>query len=175
MKINYSFLKDELAIAEIRKHKWIESQKSGREIGFASAAIDWVAKYGNDWLVSRLEQAGTDNMFSEKRSYRRIDARIPLQITTSQEKFFSHTKDFNLMGLSCLSLQKPKPDSKVTVVIDFKNRALDKRGKPFVFQSRVQRVSAVKSVDNHIYYKMFLPFTENVRNFLRVNAEALYA
>ena len=50
MKINYSFLKDELALAEIRKHKWLESEKKGCEIGFATAALDWIKKHGLQWL-----------------------------------------------------------------------------------------------------------------------------
>ncbi len=52
----YPFLKDELAIHEIRKHKWIESEKAGREIGFASAAFDWITKYGESWLQFRRER-----------------------------------------------------------------------------------------------------------------------
>ena len=43
---DYSFLKDELALNEIRKHKWIESEKCGCEIGFATAAFDWIKRYG---------------------------------------------------------------------------------------------------------------------------------
>ena len=50
MKEHYSFLQDERAIHEIRKHKWIESEKKGKEIGFATAALDWVRKHGDDWL-----------------------------------------------------------------------------------------------------------------------------
>ena len=46
MENDYSFLKDELALNEIRKHKWIESEKCGREIGFATAAFDWIKRYG---------------------------------------------------------------------------------------------------------------------------------
>ena len=49
----YPFLKDELAINEIRKHKWIESEKAGCEIGFATAAHDWISKYGETWLQFR--------------------------------------------------------------------------------------------------------------------------
>ena len=52
MTEHYSFLNDELALLEIRKHKWIESEKCGREIGFASAALDWIkntARPGNNF------------------------------------------------------------------------------------------------------------------------------
>ena len=42
MYSNYSFLRDELALEEIRKHKWIESEKQQKEVGFATAAVDWI-------------------------------------------------------------------------------------------------------------------------------------
>ena len=56
MKNDYPFLKDQLALQEIYKHKWIESEKAGREIGFASAAVDWITRYGADWLNQRQKQ-----------------------------------------------------------------------------------------------------------------------
>jgi len=49
MSSSFSFLKSKHAVDEIRKHKWIESEKLGREIGFATAALDWIKKYGNSW------------------------------------------------------------------------------------------------------------------------------
>ena len=36
----YSFLKDELALQEIRKHQWLEGEKKGHAVGFATAALD---------------------------------------------------------------------------------------------------------------------------------------
>ena len=62
MEENYSFLRDELALLEIRKHKWIESEKLGREIGFATAARDWINKYGEAWKQFRLETAEAKNI-----------------------------------------------------------------------------------------------------------------
>jgi hypothetical protein len=50
----YPFLKDELVLQEIRKHKWIESEKAGREIGFATAAYDWICRHGEDWLRHQI-------------------------------------------------------------------------------------------------------------------------
>lgn len=35
---------------EIDKHKWIESEKVGKDIGFDTALIDWVTKYRLDWM-----------------------------------------------------------------------------------------------------------------------------
>ncbi|MFH0982919.1 MAG: hypothetical protein V2A79_15465 [Planctomycetota bacterium] len=31
---------------EILKHKWIESEKAGRDIGWERAAVDWLVRFG---------------------------------------------------------------------------------------------------------------------------------
>ena len=38
---------------EILRHKWIESEKAGRDIGFEWALIDWIVKYRSKWRHSR--------------------------------------------------------------------------------------------------------------------------
>ncbi len=35
------------------KHKWIESQKKGKDIGFERALLDWVCKYRDEWKAER--------------------------------------------------------------------------------------------------------------------------
>ncbi len=35
--------------SEIDKHKWIESEKAGHDIGLELAMIDWVMKYKSGW------------------------------------------------------------------------------------------------------------------------------
>ena len=42
---------------EIMKHKWIESEKAGRDIGFERALTDWIIKHRSKWRKSR--QAST--------------------------------------------------------------------------------------------------------------------
>ena len=39
---------------EILKHKWIESEKAGRDIGFDAALVDWTTKYRSGWRRHRL-------------------------------------------------------------------------------------------------------------------------
>ena len=34
---------------EINKHKWIESEKKGTDIGFEEALLDWVSKHRSQW------------------------------------------------------------------------------------------------------------------------------
>lgn len=38
---------------EILKHKWIESEKLGRDIGFEKALVDWVSRYRTAWRRHR--------------------------------------------------------------------------------------------------------------------------
>ncbi len=54
-------LQDERVKEEIDRHKWIESEKAGYDIGFDKAAEDWISRYADEW-----EQANT------KREVRKI-------------------------------------------------------------------------------------------------------
>ena len=42
---------------EILKHKWIESEKAGQDIGFEKALLDWIAKHRSSWREKRLKEA----------------------------------------------------------------------------------------------------------------------
>ena len=44
---------------EILKHKWIESEKQGQDIGFERALIDWICRHRNEWRVYRNCLVGT--------------------------------------------------------------------------------------------------------------------
>ncbi len=46
---------------EIMKHKWIESEKAGRDIGFERALLDWIRNYRDGWRRSRREQLSGKN------------------------------------------------------------------------------------------------------------------
>ena len=41
---------------EILKHKWIESEKVGYDIGFEQALTDWIVKHRAKWRRSRQMQ-----------------------------------------------------------------------------------------------------------------------
>ncbi len=41
---------------EILKHKWIESEKAGRDIGFEQALTDWIVKHRSKWRKQRQAQ-----------------------------------------------------------------------------------------------------------------------
>lgn len=38
---------------EILRHKWIESEKVGHDIGFERALLDWIVKYRAGWRKQR--------------------------------------------------------------------------------------------------------------------------
>ena len=38
---------------EILRHKWIESEKVGHDIGFDKALMEWIIRYRKEWRRSR--------------------------------------------------------------------------------------------------------------------------
>jgi len=46
---------------EIMKHKWIESEKAGYDIGFERALLDWIRNHRDEWKSKReVELARTE-------------------------------------------------------------------------------------------------------------------
>ncbi len=41
---------------EILKHKWIESEKAGADIGFEKALLDWIVKHRSSWRDKRVKE-----------------------------------------------------------------------------------------------------------------------
>jgi hypothetical protein len=50
--------------AEILKHKWIESEKAGKDIGFEKALLDWIVKHRSNWRERRRKEARTQTSAS---------------------------------------------------------------------------------------------------------------
>ena len=50
--------------AEILKHKWIESEKAGKDIGFERALLDWILKHRSNWRERRRKEARTEQAAS---------------------------------------------------------------------------------------------------------------
>ena len=54
-------LKNELlsnreVIDEINRHLWIESEKAGRDVGFETAAEDWIKRFSTAWMQYNMPQ-----------------------------------------------------------------------------------------------------------------------
>ena len=174
MKSNYSFLKDNLAVHEIRKHKWIESEKNGREIGFATAAVDWVKKYGQQWYLFRVSrQEGTDP-FSEKRQFRRFPRKFPLQIKVSNRQIECQTDNINLIGLACTLPVSINTDETADVTILFPQAAEQPTpGKRMRFTTHIARVTNPTALPAKNNCNVFLPFPEEIKNFIREHSDIL--
>jgi hypothetical protein len=41
---------------EVNRHKWIESEKVGYDIGFTKALIDWTIKHKSQWVAERRRE-----------------------------------------------------------------------------------------------------------------------
>jgi hypothetical protein len=46
---------------EILKHKWIESERLGYDIGFERALLDWIRKHRDAWRANRRAQLAAQN------------------------------------------------------------------------------------------------------------------
>ena len=44
---------------EILRHKWIESEKAGHDIGFEKALLDWIVKHRSSWKAQRQREHAT--------------------------------------------------------------------------------------------------------------------
>jgi len=42
---------------EILRHKWIESEKAGHDVGFEKALLDWILKHRSSWRQQRQQGA----------------------------------------------------------------------------------------------------------------------
>jgi hypothetical protein len=49
---------------EVMKHKWIESEKAGTDIGFERALFDWIVKYRSNWRNKRMKEAKAETTAS---------------------------------------------------------------------------------------------------------------
>jgi len=43
---------------EILRHKWLESERLGHDIGFERALLDWIRKHRDSWRAARRAQVG---------------------------------------------------------------------------------------------------------------------
>jgi len=46
-------------VDEILRHKWIESEKAGRDIGFEKALIHWKFNHYTQWRKARFSMKGS--------------------------------------------------------------------------------------------------------------------
>jgi hypothetical protein len=49
-------LRNKKVIEEINRHKWLESEIAGYDIGFEAAAEDWLKRYAPVWVAYHLDK-----------------------------------------------------------------------------------------------------------------------
>lgn len=54
-------------LEEIKKYKWIESEKAGKDIGMERAAREWMAKHFPEWKRYRWNKVIEEAMRTESR------------------------------------------------------------------------------------------------------------
>lgn len=54
---------------EILRHKWIESEKVGHDIGFEQALFDWTIKHRSGWREHRRKEMEFTNFLSPISSF----------------------------------------------------------------------------------------------------------
>ncbi|MDR1788773.1 MAG: DUF4032 domain-containing protein [Opitutaceae bacterium] len=51
---------------EIMRHKWLESERLGHDIGFERALLDWIRKHREGWRAARRGTERTDAAVDRK-------------------------------------------------------------------------------------------------------------
>ncbi|MEI7998817.1 MAG: hypothetical protein WCH62_04865 [Candidatus Omnitrophota bacterium] len=52
-------LRNRKVIAEINRHKWLESEIAGYDIGFEVAAEDWLKKHASAWVKYQVKNSSS--------------------------------------------------------------------------------------------------------------------
>jgi len=50
VQANQKLLKNKKVVDEINRHRWIESERAGHDIGFESASTQWLEKFSKAWM-----------------------------------------------------------------------------------------------------------------------------
>ena len=54
--MNQELLKNKEVVEEINRHRWLESEKAGKDIGFEAAAADWLNRFSAVWMQFHFPQ-----------------------------------------------------------------------------------------------------------------------
>jgi len=107
MKRRFNYLQHEDAVKEILKYRESESEKTGGDIGFASAAIEWIKKHGEEWKKENnmIEDSLTNYLHGivERRAYRRFKTYLPIKICFGGMEFDGLMKKFNHVGVDIIT------------------------------------------------------------------------
>lgn len=112
-------LKDVKIIEEINKHKWIESEKQGRDIGFDVAAIDWVMKYSGQWQRSNPGRCSVSQRYVERREFRRFKWDSYLRLVNEKGLASAKVININFFGILCRVSHRYNTGARLRMHISF--------------------------------------------------------
>lgn len=150
MQDNYHYFSDPRALAEIQKHKWLESQKQGREIGFASAAMDWIKNYGEAWKKIHAVEKKDKRVFIEKRKYRRFNLNQLIKLVKDNVVFLGEGVNLSFFGLMCKVREFLPVGSRVNAYVPIELET----GEKIICPGTVERIIHIKPEK----YELFLKF-----------------
>ena len=58
---NKHLLKNKKAVEEINRHRWIESEKAGYDIGFETASLDWLERFSAAWMQYHMPKRNSSS------------------------------------------------------------------------------------------------------------------
>jgi len=142
MKKRYNYLQDGKAVEEILKHKWIESEKLGRDIGFATAAWDWINKYGQEWKQHHQQkfEQHIQNLedLIERRRYRRFKSELSAKVIRDTKEDSIMIKDINCVDICFLSKTELSEQPTLTLKV-----YSDKSSNPSIFNISLKLTKSV--------------------------------
>lgn len=59
METKEKLLKNKKVIEEINRHRWIESEKAGHDIGFDRASTEWLENFSKAWMDYHMPSKNT--------------------------------------------------------------------------------------------------------------------
>lgn len=160
MKNKYSYLKDPLVLAQIRKHKWIESQKRGKDVGFAFASLDWIKKYGKAWKKGQYKAVKEDAVFAERRKFRRFALVNYVELIKNGASFAAEAINISFLGLAVRTEQYACPGEEISIRLPLANRQEEKA---ILCKGVINRVFPIEQKK----YELFLRFDNPSRLALR--------
>lgn len=60
-------LRNKKVIEEITRHKWLESEIAGYDIGFEAAAEDWLKRHAAAWVRYHMSNGNSSAKLSSKK------------------------------------------------------------------------------------------------------------
>jgi len=112
-------LKDAYVLTEIYRHKWLESEKAGKDIGFLVAAEDWLRKYGNNWQDYSVETPVSNRIFIEKRDFRRFECDGCAVLVNEDGLCFAKVINLSFWGLLCRTPRRFILGNKIRIYLRF--------------------------------------------------------